>query len=462
MSDTSKFVNISIGFKSSLNYEFVSSNSYSSAQIFAYLPNVLSYPFTDSSGNLKRDEIYRLFGRDISDSDMELFNSVTVLGLVPYTVASKSYAVTLADVVFPKKYVDKLSSLLTDTSSKLYTNPSKIAEQLASQIDPTIPLNILINIATGLTESSSSSSSSSDGLGTLGGSISNSYSKKSYSSFLKDKKTRVAFFVCLAVGCTLYIIMMVLVCKKFLSYMKKKYPSRVIQVPVEGSFIVDPFEEFNYRSSMMSNAAKEGNLYSDMLFKRGSMFESKPEGKSEKNTSATESSVSSASISSYTTPETVSIKKAKLASEKSRLSKLYVYDENNNDIYADQISMTPSVKIDRWMDFNASEVMNIANLVDNSNRTQNHQNKASNMLNSDSSNSFTGSMSSNKQLLAQYLGRKQPPLPPPNWKEIMGTMNSSLQNNKGSTFNSSEMNSSDGQKKTFDETDTFGWNRKEE
>lgn len=444
-----------------MNYEFVSSNSYSSAQIFAYLPTVLEYPFTDSSGNVKREEIYRLFGRDVSDSDMELFNSVSVLGLVPYTDSSKSYVVTLADVVFPKKYVDQLSSLLQDTTSRLYSNPSKIAEQLASQIDPTIPLNILINIATGLTESSSSSSSSSsNGLGTLGGSTTSSYLKKSYSSFLKDKKTRVAFFVCLALGCALYIVIMVLICKKFLSYMKKKYPARVIEVPVEGSFIVDPFEEFSYRSSMMSNAAKEGKMYSDMLFKRGSMIQSKSDVKSEANEKAA-SSVSSASISSFTDPETVSIKKAKLASEKSRLSKLYVYEENTDDIYADQISMTPSVKIDRWMDFNASEVLNIANLVDN---TQSHRyaKHATNTLNSDSSNSYTGSSSSNRQLLAQYLGRKQPPLPPPNWKEIMGTMNSSLQNNKGSTLNMSEMNSSDAAKRTFDETDTFGWNRKEE
>lgn len=258
----------------------------------------------------------------------------------------------------------------------------------------------------------------------------------------------------------MYIVIMVLICKKFLSYMKKKYPARVIEVPVEGSFIVDPFEEFSYRSSMMSNAAKEGKMYSDMLFKRGSMIQSKSDVKSEANEKAA-SSVSSASISSFTDPETVSIKKAKLASEKSRLSKLYVYEENTDDIYADQISMTPSVKIDRWMDFNASEVLNIANLVDN---TQSHRyaKHATNTLNSDSSNSYTGSSSSNRQLLAQYLGRKQPPLPPPNWKEIMGTMNSSLQNNKGSTLNMSEMNSSDAAKRTFDETDTFGWNRKEE
>lgn len=45
---------VTVGFKSALNYPFVVNNTITSAQIFEYLPGVLTYPFDDAKNLTKQ------------------------------------------------------------------------------------------------------------------------------------------------------------------------------------------------------------------------------------------------------------------------------------------------------------------------------------------------------------------------------------------------------------------------
>lgn len=129
---------VTIGFKESLNYPFVVEHSLSSAQIFDYLPLVLTFPFTADSS----------------------YSNVTVKRLVPYTASGIDYIITVAEVYFPIEAVSSLQLLVEDTSSKLYRNSDATDAKLASLIDNRIPL-------TGLDTTATSSATSSDNNGSM-------------------------------------------------------------------------------------------------------------------------------------------------------------------------------------------------------------------------------------------------------------------------------------------------------
>lgn len=126
------FTSISVGFKQALNYEFVVKNSLSSAQIFEFLPDVLTYPF------------------DGFDQD-----EVQVVKLVPFSSPNVDYIITVAELLFPKSKINDLQSLLLDKTSDLYSNPDSSQETLANLIDSRVPIQNLILNSDGTSSSSS-------------------------------------------------------------------------------------------------------------------------------------------------------------------------------------------------------------------------------------------------------------------------------------------------------------------
>ncbi|KAM9919339.1 hypothetical protein OXX59_008016 [Metschnikowia pulcherrima] len=139
---------VTIGFKQELNYPFVVQHDMSSAQIFQYLPSVLTYSFTSDS----------------------MFANVSVKSLVPYTAQGINYVITVAEVYFPYEAISSLQSLVLSADSKLYNNPDSTSNKLALMIDPRIPL-------TGLETESSTTSSASLGNGSMDSGNSSSKSK---------------------------------------------------------------------------------------------------------------------------------------------------------------------------------------------------------------------------------------------------------------------------------------------
>lgn len=107
-----------LGFKEPLNYPFVVEHALSSAQIFEFLPGVLTYPFSGSSD----------------------YDEVAVKRLVPYTAAGVDYVITVAEVYFPIDAVGALSQLVQDLESRLYRNPDITQGKLALLVDNRIPL----------------------------------------------------------------------------------------------------------------------------------------------------------------------------------------------------------------------------------------------------------------------------------------------------------------------------------
>ncbi|GMM29715.1 Msb2 protein [Martiniozyma asiatica (nom. inval.)] len=112
---------ITIGFNKGLNYEFVLNNSLSSAQIFEFLPGVVSFPFEDI---------------DASDIQVEK--------LVPFSSSDVSYLITVAELYFNKDYIPILQSYIYNSSSVLYQNSDSTENALSGLIDPRVPLKGLI------------------------------------------------------------------------------------------------------------------------------------------------------------------------------------------------------------------------------------------------------------------------------------------------------------------------------
>ena len=104
---------VTIGFKEELNYPFVVKHSLTSAQIFQYLPLVLTYSFTNQA----------------------IYANVTVKSLVPYTAAGINYVITVAEVYFPYEAISSLQSFVLSTYSKLYNNPDPTSNKLALLIE---------------------------------------------------------------------------------------------------------------------------------------------------------------------------------------------------------------------------------------------------------------------------------------------------------------------------------------
>lgn len=113
---------ITIGFKRSLNYEFVVSSPQSSVQILSFLPDVLNNAFNDTLSN------------------------VSVIRLVPLQDDSIPYLVTIAEVYFPETLITELAAMIKDESSILHTKKTSknVVNTLAQLIDPSIPITGLI------------------------------------------------------------------------------------------------------------------------------------------------------------------------------------------------------------------------------------------------------------------------------------------------------------------------------
>ncbi|GME66958.1 unnamed protein product [[Candida] boidinii] len=132
---------ITIGFQKALNYAFVVQNSLTSAQIFEYLPGVLTYAFP----NVDADAVF-------------------VKQLVPYTADDVSYIITVAEVYYDSSKIDNLQNVITNLSSTLYSNPSDAERSLATLIDPRVPISGLLDSISD-SGSSYSSTSSTDNSG---------------------------------------------------------------------------------------------------------------------------------------------------------------------------------------------------------------------------------------------------------------------------------------------------------
>lgn len=170
------FTVVTIGFKEALNYPFVVEHSLSSAQIFDYLPQVLTFPFTKAS----------------------TYENVTVKRLVPYTATGINYVITVAEVYFPSNAVDALQQLVELSESKLYRNPDSTEQKLASLIDNRIPL-IDLDTTRGTTSSSSLNNGSMD----------------TSNSPIEKKGTVAGVATGAAVGTVLYMGVMVLLFRKY-------------------------------------------------------------------------------------------------------------------------------------------------------------------------------------------------------------------------------------------------------
>lgn len=145
------FKAITIGFKKALNYEFVVKNSLSSAQIFEFLPSVITDPFKNIN-----------------------VNNVQVIKLVPYSSSNVDYIITVVELLFPEDQIDALQSLILDPKSSLYLNADPSKEALANLIDSRVSITDLISAIDSQSSNASSnnllsvlhvSSGSSDGSG---------------------------------------------------------------------------------------------------------------------------------------------------------------------------------------------------------------------------------------------------------------------------------------------------------
>lgn len=198
---------ITIGFKKTLNYEFVVSEPKSSAQIFGYLPEALNTPFKN------------------------VFTNITVLQIVPLQDDSLNYLVSVAEVYFPTAEIEELSNLITNSSSAFYTDGMGTAKSMAAMVDSSIPLTGLLHDSNSNSGGSSDGSSSSNSNSGSSGSGSNSnsgvssssgnsyqdagtleYSSKSNSNVStssKSKKKIIGLVIGVVVGGCLYILFMI-------------------------------------------------------------------------------------------------------------------------------------------------------------------------------------------------------------------------------------------------------------
>jgi hypothetical protein len=108
---------IQVGFNYALNYPFVVSSENTTSQIFAFLPQGVS------------------FGLGVSST------KIVMNALLPYdTTETMGYITCLAQAYVPSDQVNSLQQALTSPNSLLYNNPSATINTLMSMINPTIPL----------------------------------------------------------------------------------------------------------------------------------------------------------------------------------------------------------------------------------------------------------------------------------------------------------------------------------
>ncbi|GCE97868.1 hypothetical protein ZYGM_003234 [Zygosaccharomyces mellis] len=232
---------ITIGFKRQINYNFLVNNPLSSAQIFAFLPDVLVYPFnynqhaekathTNVSLQNKRERTTLLPYRDaILDKKRrtQVINpsDVQMIQIMPMLSRDRSYLVSLAELYFPARYVDKLKDYMKDPDSRLYNNSNPTLFALADLIDPSIPLTGVLdangNVNGGTPGDDSSGSgnhASQSGLSQQNGnnndgSLETANSTKHITGVITK---RLAIFLnCFAFGILLWILSFLVIFKKF-------------------------------------------------------------------------------------------------------------------------------------------------------------------------------------------------------------------------------------------------------
>ncbi|CEP65015.1 Hkr1p LALA0_S17e00232g [Lachancea lanzarotensis] len=197
---------ITVGFKRALNYPFLIDNPLASAQIFSFLPDILTYPFTKWQDHHKKanmsvqfenlamtsstteqskplgsrfetrsDDIYRRsaittaiearWGGNFSDAFQANFSGVAVSEIMPLIVAGDNYISSIAVVYFPTDAISVLQRMVLNNNSRVYSNPDPALRSLSLLINPTIPLTGLIDPTLSGSGGSSGGSSSSPGIG---------------------------------------------------------------------------------------------------------------------------------------------------------------------------------------------------------------------------------------------------------------------------------------------------------
>lgn len=110
---------VQVGFGSSLNYAFVSSNSQSAQQIFNLLPEGIAY------------------GLNIATS------AVVIESLRPLdTTASLGYITTLARFWIPSEAVQTFRLGIQTSGSRFFNNPSANVKDLVGRINPSISTTV--------------------------------------------------------------------------------------------------------------------------------------------------------------------------------------------------------------------------------------------------------------------------------------------------------------------------------
>lgn len=183
---------VTIGFKQALNYAFIVQNPLSSAQIFEYLPQVLSYAFSDVDAS-----------------------QIIVSKLVPYSSVQVDYMITVAEVYFDDSLSDDLQNAILNKASKIYSSPNDTVKAMSALIDPKIPVNDLLDSLNEATlqqsngsggSGSSSSSQNEDLVYSLGSLDSNALSA---STVAVVKKSNKKYVIGIVVGCVAGIVVYV-------------------------------------------------------------------------------------------------------------------------------------------------------------------------------------------------------------------------------------------------------------
>ncbi|KAH3900330.1 Hkr1p SCDLUD_003304 [Saccharomycodes ludwigii] len=164
----SDYTLISIGFKKTWAYPFLVANPISSAQLFAFLPSILIYPFqnktidpdtmkqqearvhdnnctsafasanvTFSNCNAKHAAVAQTLANPFYNVS---FLNVTVKDIVPLNWDNTSYTIAIAEVYFPKVLVNELQAMILNNASSLYQNPKEYLQIITSLINPRVPL----------------------------------------------------------------------------------------------------------------------------------------------------------------------------------------------------------------------------------------------------------------------------------------------------------------------------------
>lgn len=207
---------ITIGFKEALNYNFVVNNPVSSAQIFAFLPEILNNPFNNQFGN------------------------ISITELVPLHSNSMHYLATVAKAYFPTSDIDELSRMISNNSSPFYSLNEGAAKYLAYLVDPSIPLTGLLGrtISSGVSTSNSTSNSNNNA-GSLDSNSYNYFRKSSNgSSSDSDQSTFsrakiIGLVVGIVVGVCVSVAAMVILTRLYI--IRRQKAQDVITFPDDSS-----------------------------------------------------------------------------------------------------------------------------------------------------------------------------------------------------------------------------------